>query len=184
MQRLASFSSAFVLLAAIWAASGCTVYDVAMEERNVGDWANDNAIAITIEKDFLNDDQIKFLDFDAHSYEGHVYIVGEYESRSQVDRAVQIAKGVDGVRQVTTYVLPKREQDYCGTTDNLDIYASVKKALVADKNIWSTNIDIKTVQCNVVLLGIVGSAQEKSLAYNHAKAVEGVRSVKSYLTVK
>lgn len=165
-------------------ANGCTVYDVAVEERNVGDYANDEKIAFLIEKDFLADDLVKYMDFDASSYEGLVYIVGEYESRAQVNRAVEIAKSVDGVRSVTTYLLPKRADDSCGTTDNLELYAKIKNLLVQDKDIWSTNVEIKTVQCNVVLLGIVGSAAERDRIIAHAKSVGGVRSVKSFLRIK
>jgi hyperosmotically inducible protein len=164
--------------------NGCTVYDVAVEERNVGDYANDEKIAFLIEKDFLADDLVKYMDFDASSYEGLVYIVGEYESRAQVDRAIEIAKSVPGVRSVTTYLLPKKADDSCGTTDNLNLYAKVKSLLVNDKDIWSTNVEIKTVQCHVVLLGIVGSATERDKIIAHAKSVDGVRSVKSFLRIK
>lgn len=184
MHRLSFPILMLMLLGLAIFANGCTVYDVAVEERNVGDYANDEKIAFVIEKDFLADDLVKYLDFDASSYEGLVYITGEYESRAQVDRAVEIAKSVEGVRSVTTYLLPKRENDSCGTTDNLNLYAKVKNELVQDKDIWSTNIEIKTVQCNVVLLGIVGSEAERSKAVSHAKSVPGVRSVKSYLRVK
>lgn len=172
------------MLAVVYGAGGCAVYDVAVDERNVSSWASDEKITFVIKEKFLEDDMVKYNDFDAASYEGHVYVLGEYESHSQVDRAVAIAKSVEGVRTVTTYMLPKREHDYCGTTDNLEIYGRVKQKLVADNQIWSTNIDVKTVQCNVILLGIVGTAKEKADAYTHAKSVPGVRSVKSYITVK
>ncbi|MDD3313271.1 BON domain-containing protein [Pseudodesulfovibrio sp.] len=183
MQK-ATILAASVLLAALFLLNGCTAYNVAVDERTTGQWVDDNTIALTIEKDFLADDLVKYLDYDAFSYRGHVYVVGEYESREQVDRAVKLAKGVEGVRQVTTYLLPKREDDGCSTADKLGIYQKLKQALVDDKNIWSTNIEIEIVQCNVVLLGIVGSSAEKSAAEAHAKAVKGVRSVKSFLTVK
>lgn len=177
----------FLLLAVFGFAAltpGCTVYDVAVEERNPGDWSNDKKISFLIEKQFLEDDDVKYLDFDAYTYEGKVYIIGEYESRTQVDKAVKIAKSVEGVRTVTTYVLPKREHDYCGTTDNIDIYARIKEKLIGDKNIWSTNIDIEVLQCNVVMLGLVGSSDEITRAVTHAKSVSGVRNVKSFLRVK
>lgn len=173
-----------MLLGAALFANGCTVYNVAVEERSVGDYASDEKITFLIEEQFLEDDLVKYMDFDASSYEGLVYIVGEYESRAQVNRAVEIAKSVEGVRTVTTYILPKRENDPCGTTDNLELYASLKKELVADKNVWSTNVEIKTVQCNIVLLGIVGSSAERDRIVSHAKATPGVRSVKSYLRIK
>jgi len=181
------FLPIFLLLAALAfgaMAPGCAVYDVAVEERNAGDWADDKTISFVIEKDFLADDDVKYLDFDAYSYEGHVYIIGEYESRSQVDQAVKIAKAVEGVRAVTTYVLPKRAHDYCGTTDSLEIYTKLKEKLISDKNIWSTNIEFEVLQCNVVMVGLLGSSGEISRAIGHAKSVPGVRNVKSFLKVK
>jgi hyperosmotically inducible protein len=172
------------LLAVLALSAGCTVYDVAVEERDLGDWTSDKNISFAIEKAYLQDDLVKYMDFDAFTYEGHVFIVGEYESRDQIKRAVSIAKGVKGVRKVTTHLIPKKTQDYCGTTDNLELYTKVKQRLVTDTEIWSTNIDIKTLQCNIILLGIVGSATERDTAIAHAQSVEGARGVKSFLIVK
>jgi len=172
------------LLAGTALASGCAVYDVAVEERNVSDWASDEKITFLIKEQFFDDDSVKYMDFDAASYEGQVYLIGEYESRSQVDRAVEIARGVAGVRTVTTYMLPKQAEDHCGTTDNLEIYTRVKHKLISDDDIWSTNIDIKVVQCNVILLGLVGSNAEQAKAIAHASSVPGVRKVRSYIKVK
>lgn len=184
MHRLPSVALLLMLLGLAVFANGCAVYDVAVEERNVGTWADDKQITYQVEAAFLNDDKVKFLDFDASSYEGHVYIVGEYESRSQVDQAVKLAKGVKGVRKVTTYMLPKKEHDHCGTTDNVEIYSRLKADLVGDKDVWSTNVEIKTVQCNVVLLGIVGSMNEREKIIDYAGKTKGVRGVKSYLKIK
>ena len=183
MHRKSCFILLLLLGLALFA-QGCAVYDVAVEERTVGDYANDEKITFVIEEKFLEDDLVKYMDFDASSYEGLVYIVGEYESRAQVDRAISIAKSVEGVRSVTTYLLPKKANDPCGTTDNLKLMATLKKDLVADKDVWSTNVEIKTVQCNIVLLGIVGSTAEKERIIDHAKKTEGARSVKSFLRVK
>ena len=41
--------------------------------------------------------------------------------------------------------------------------------------------DVKVVQCNAFLLGIVGSEKEISKAVEHAKSVKSVRSVISYM---
>lgn len=175
---------AIALFVSVSMMQGCTVYKAAVDERNVSTIAEDEKITLIIKKDFLNDDQVKYLDYDVAAYEGRVYLMGEYESQAQVNRAISLAKKVKGVRSVTTYLLPKRTNDTCGTTDNLEIYGRVKKKLVEDKEIWSTNVDIYTVQCNVVLVGIVGSSVERNRAIAHAKSVPGVRSVKSYLMVK
>lgn len=183
MKRLLSFFSVVLILLATTMSQGC-VYDMAMEERNVGDYVSDQKISLIINEQFLEDDDVKFRDFDASTFEGHVYIVGEYESRDQVKRAVEIAKSVEGVKRVTTYMMPKRVNDECGSTDAIEIHAEVTQALVGDDAIHSTNIDIEVVQCNVILLGIVGSQTEKEAVEAHAAGVPGIRGMKSYITVK
>jgi hyperosmotically inducible protein len=85
------------------------------------------------------------------------------------------------VKTTTTYLLPKKKDDPCGTKVNLSITANVKGKLIKDTDIWSTNVDVKTVQCNVVLVGLVGSEDEKQKAVSHAKSEKRVRSVKSFL---
>ena len=72
----------------------------------------------------------------------------------------------------------------CGTTKNLELTSRVKSKLIGDKDIWSTNIDVKTMQCIVVFIRLCGSKAEIQKAIVHAKSVAGVRSVKSYLKSK
>jgi hyperosmotically inducible protein len=164
------------------ALNGCgTIYSTAVDERNVSTIANDTTIKGSIVKKFYDDDKIKSLDISTGCYQGHVYLVGEYGTTDQKNRAIKIAKSVEGVKDVTTYLLPKKKDDSCGTTDNLEIVGKVKAKLVGDKEIWSTNIDVKSIQCQVVLYGLVGTKKEISKAIAHAKSVEGVRGVKSFL---
>ena len=163
---------------------GCFVYSTAVEERRMGDLVADKTIATEIEAKFLQDNLIKYLDMSAASYEGHIYLFGEYDQRVQVDRAVAIAKEVGGKRPVDTYFLPKQKGDLCGSLDNLSIKAGVNRRLVADATIFSTNVDVEVIQCHVLLLGVVGSSEEVRRAVKHAESVEGVRSVESYLRAK
>lgn len=166
-------------------ASGCTtIYKAAVDERNVGDIAGDTNIKLKIVNSFGEDENLKVLDFFVGVYEGDVYLVGAYKSLAQKNRAIDIAKKTENVRSVQTYMLPAKEDHPCTTSVNLEISARVKGRLIEDKDIWSTNIDVKTVQCNVVLVGLVGSAGEVNKAVAHAKGVERVRSVKSFLKTK
>ncbi|MDO9528567.1 MAG: BON domain-containing protein [Syntrophales bacterium] len=179
MKKHLMMISYFVILAIV---CGCTtVYKAAVDERNVSTIASDNKIAVTVSKRFFDDATIKILDISADCYNGHVYLIGEYENEKQKSRAVKIARGVKGVKSVTTYLLPKKKGDRCGTSDNVAIIAKVKARLIKDKEIWSTNIKVKSVQCNVVLLGIIGSKAEIHKIIDYTKSVEGVRSVKSFL---
>jgi hyperosmotically inducible protein len=164
--------------------SGCSIaYTTAVDQRNVNTILNDTKIKFTIGNKFYDDEAINSLNISSGCYRGHVYLVGEYDKAFQKNRAIKIAKGIKGVKSVTTYLLPKKKDDVCGTDDNIKLTLEVKTKLVADKDIWSTNIDVKSVQCNVVLYGLVASENKIKKAIAHAKSVEGVRSVKSFLTL-
>ncbi|MFC1535219.1 BON domain-containing protein [Thermodesulfobacteriota bacterium] len=164
--------------------TGCTiVYKTVVDERTVKTIANDTKIKGKILAKFIDDNTVKTLDISASCYEGRVYLIGEYDTIKQKDRAIEIAKNTEGVKFVTTYLLPKKKDSLCGTKENLTITAKVKAKLVGDKNIWSTNIDIKTMQCIVVLWGLVGAQEEIRKSIVHAKSVEGVKNVKSFLRI-
>jgi hyperosmotically inducible protein len=179
MKKIVKIIPFFIFLLAV---TGCgTIYSTAVDERDMSTISSDTKIKGTIVKKFYDDDKIKSLDISTGCYRGHVYLVGEYDTADQKNRAIKIAKGVEGVKNVTTYLLPKKKNDPCGTDENLEIVGKVKAKLVGDKEIWSTNIDIKSIQCRVVLYGLVGSKKEINKAIVHAKSVEGVRGVKSFL---
>lgn len=172
---------AFGLLAM---SQGCAVYKAAVDERSLGQLYDDESITFEMKRKFLADETVKYLDFSAYSYLGHAYIVGKYESQAQIDKAKAITRGVSGVRTVTTYLLPKvKTKAACGTMAEVEMGARLDKDLLADKSVYGTNVDTQIVQCNAVLLGRVGSQAELNRAVQIAKAVPGVRSVKSFLRV-
>jgi osmotically-inducible protein OsmY len=53
-----------------------------------------------------------------------------------------------------------------------------------DKDLKSTQIDVKTVKGHVVLLGIVSTQGEIQRAIAHAKQVEGVQKIKSFVMIR
>jgi len=172
----------FCLMVLFNFASGCgTAYKVAVDERNIRTQARDEKVTMAIRKKIVDDNQVKFLDISTYVYNGHVYLVGEYETSDQKTRAIKLAKEVEGVKSVQGHFLPKKKGDLCGTTDNLELSVRVKAKLIKDKGIRSTNIEVKSVQCHIILLGLVDSRNQIRKAISHAKEVDGVRSVKSYL---
>jgi len=161
------------------------IYITAIDQRNMNTILKDTKIKLTIINKFHDDKEINALnslDLSIECYGGRVYLVGEYDRPIQKTRAIKIAKSVEGVKSVKTYLLPKNKSDICGTDENLIIMGTVKGKLIGDKDLWSRNIDVKSVQCHVVLYGIVASKTKITKAVEHAKSVKGVRSVKSLLT--
>ncbi len=175
----------YIVLILVILMTGCTtIYKSAVDERSVGEQYDDEKITMAIRNKFSDDEKIKYFDISTYVYNGHVFLVGEYETADQKNQAVNLARQVEGVKSVTDYFLPKKKDETCGTTANLELLAKVKKDLIGDGDISSTQIEVKALQCNIILLGLVASADEISKATAHAKAVEGVRSVKSFLKIQ
>jgi hyperosmotically inducible protein len=177
--------SMMIYVLALLTLCGCSMvarstYGVAVDERKVGTIVSDEEIKLSIQEKLLVDDAIKILDISTFCYNGHVYLVGEYGTEKERERALEIASNTSGVKSVTHYLLRKKE-DTCGWTDNLEIDGKIRAELIGDQDISSTNIDVKAVQCHVVLLGIVGSEREIAKAIAHTKSVTGVRGYTSYL---
>ena len=164
--------------------TGCgTVYKVAVDKRSLGMQADDEKITMAIRDKFVADDTVKILHVSTYCYTGHVYLAGEYETLAQKKRILKLAGEVEGVKSIKGHFLPKKKDDSCGTKDNLKLVAKVKVKLIKDEDISSTGIEVKALQCNIILFGIVGSQGEIKKAVAHAKSVEGVRSVTTYLRV-
>lgn len=161
------------------------IYLTVTDCRNVKTIFDDTTIKLTIINKYHDDEYISSLnslDLSIECYKGDVYLIGEYDRPVQKTRAIKIAKSIEGVKSVKTYLLPKNKSDICGIGENLEIMLSVKTNLIGDKDLWARNIDVKSVQCHVVLYGIVASDDKITKAIEHAKSVKNVRSVKSLLT--
>lgn len=166
------------------ALTGCsTAYKAAVDERDVGTFVDDGRIESSVRALYINDKLVKLRDISVNSYLGTVYVVGEFEGDAQKMRAVKLARQVDGVRKVTVVPFPKRDDPACGTSDDLSLYAKIKARLVEDRDIWSTQVDVKLVQCNAVVLGLVASQRDANAIIRHVNSVEGVRTVQNLVRI-
>lgn len=163
---------------------GCTAYKAARDERSMGTIMDDTTLSGKIKYQLLKDDTVKGLDISVYVYYGKVYLVGVVESNNQKSQAINIAKSIEGVKSVTTYILNKNQTTIGKTVDDTAITAKVKAKMIEDKQMKSTQIEVKTILGQVVLLGVVSSKSDISKAIGYAKSVENVRKVKSFVIVK
>jgi|WetSurMetagenome_2_1015567.scaffolds.fasta_scaffold31370_3 hyperosmotically inducible periplasmic protein len=157
------------------------IYVVAVDERPAWTLAQDKQIELSVSKGFQDDPAIRNLGIAVYCYNGDVYLVGEYETAEQAMKAIAIANQTAGVESVTPYLLVKGGTVSCLWGDDFFIYAKVKMKFIGDEAIKSTNVNIDVVQCRVVLLGIVATADEVSRAIELAHEVDDVIEVKSFL---
>lgn len=123
--------------------------------------------------------------------DGVAHLSGTVDSDVERDLAVEIAKGVDGIREVKDdiEVVPgamageRREPKFFRTVEDATITARVKSRLLWNRNTNGLAIDVDTDNGVVTLKGRVASGAHRDLAVQLAKNTTGVKQVKDELKV-
>jgi len=136
-------------------------------DRKVETYAKDEAIEAEIASKLIADETAKFLDVSSYCYTG-MYTWSVSMEEKQKERPF-LLPGSEWCGIRNALYASQAGGEGLGSTDNMAITSEVKSKLIEDKDIWSTNVDVKTVQCNVVLLGVVGSQKEIDKAVAHTR---------------
>lgn len=160
-----------------------TLYGGIVDQRSVSTMLQDKTIKYSILSRLTAEKGSNLIDISVESYAGDVYLIGEYEREEDKAKSLNIAQSVTGVKSLTAYLLPVQKNHPCGTVKNLEITAAIKQWLFTDQMVWASNVDVFTVQCNVVLAGLVGSEEEILKSIQYAKEVVDVQGVTSYLKI-
>lgn len=155
-------------------------YAIATDERGFQTIVEDEMLEASIQSDILHEKKLNIMDLSTYSYNGHVYVVGEYDHEEDFQLIRNIVKKKKGINSLTTYLFAE-DAAACSKTADYMIQTSVKSALLNDKSVWGANVAVKSVQCNVVLLGRVASVNEAFKAKQIAADINGVKGVKSFI---
>lgn len=157
-----------------------TIYKTSVDERSIGHILNDKKLSGLIMTELVKDDMTNLLDVSAECFFGYPFVVGECNNLEEAQRIMDIAQRITE-KQPIPYLVKKGGVEDCNPALNLKISTEVKARLVADKKIFATNVVVKSVQCQVVLLGVLGSKESILAAIEHSEKVEGVKTVHSFL---
>ncbi len=155
-------------------------YAIATDERGFQTIVEDEMLETSIQSDILHEKKLNIMDLSTYSYNGHVYVVGEYDHEEDFQLIRNIVKKKKGINSLTTYLFAE-DGTACSKTDDYMIQTSVKSALLNDESVWGANVAVKSVQCNVVLMGRVATVNEAVKARQIAAGINGVKGVKSFI---
>lgn len=68
--------------------------------NTVGEKIDDGVVTTKVKSALLADDTVKGLDINVDTKDGTVSLKGAVDNQTQIDRAVEIAKGIEGVQNV------------------------------------------------------------------------------------
>ena len=164
----------------------------------------DAGITTNVKTKLAADDTVKAYEIDVDTRNGVVTLSGGVESAAAKERAVQIARGTDGVRDVVDQVRIGEAAATTGDRDNdvaIDdragdaasragavvtdaaVTSAVKAKFLADTTVQGLKIDVDTSAGVVSLNGTVASRAEADRAMMLARNTEGVTRVVDNLKV-
>ncbi len=158
----------------------------------------DAGITTAVKSKLVADDTVKAYRIDVDTKDKVVTLKGDVDSRAARDRAVELARATDGVREVVdVMVLAPAPAATSGIADqakeasrdagqmigDAGITTAIKAKMLADTTVSGLKIDVDTKDGVVALIGNVGSAAEKRRALEIARETDGVKSVRDDLKI-
>ena len=181
MKKACIWIMCFALVAAIAACASSP--RVSSDEELAQRFYQDKKITTLIFKKFNDDKLTRSHSITPRCYDGHVYLIGEYEKADEKNRAIAIAGEVEGVVSLETHLLPRAGRTEVDDQEDVRLSGEVKKRIADSGAVSTSRLDIVAVQGTIVLVGIVKSERELARATEIAQTVEGVQSVVSFLNV-
>ena len=170
---------------------------------------SDPGITTAVKSKLAADDTVKAYRIDVDTKDRVVTLSGEVDTAGAKARAVELARGTDGVREVVDNTRIKdgitppgglddaaqakaresaraaepKAEGAVEAVGDAGITAKVKTKFLADTKISGLKIDVDTTDNVVTLSGTVPSAAERAHAVSVAKDTDGVKSVVNKLKV-
>lgn len=152
----------------------------------VGTKIDDSVITAKVKSALLADSTLGSFDPKVETHKGQVQLSGFVDNQDQMDRAVSIANGIEGVQSVENKMSIKSGGS--GTVgarlDDGVVTAKVKSALLADPNTKSIDIGVVTRKGKVQLSGYVDDRTQMNRAITVARGIEGVNGVENKMSIK
>lgn len=167
------------------ASSSASTSGASAPSTSIGVKVDDSVITTKVKAALLADDYVKSVDVKVETRKSEVMLSGFADNQIQIDRALMVARGVEGVTTVDNKLSLKLGKQTIGNKiDDTVITASVKSALLADASLKSSDISVVTRVGEVQLSGFVENAGQSKRAVDVAKTVDGVSMVLDHTSVK
>lgn len=146
---------------------------------------DDTVVTTRVKTALVKDPDVKGFDFKVETRKGEVQLSGFVDSQAQVDHAIAVTRGVEGVKNIDNKVSLKGAATTVGNqVDDGIVTAKVKTALLADASVKSLDIAVVTRKGEVQLSGFVDSQGQIDHAIEVVRGIAGVRTVGNEMSIK
>lgn len=152
---------------------------------SIGTTVDDSVVTTRVKSALLDNVDIKSFDIKVETRKGEVMLSGFVNNQAQMDHAIALTRGIEGVTSVDNKLSLKEGVATVGNKiDDTVITAKVKSALLAEVSIKSADIMVVTRMGEVQLSGFVNNQAQIDRAIQVAQGVEGVTKVGNEMSIK
>ena len=97
MSQVSKYLSALFLALALTSVVGCASTST---QEGTGEYVDDSVITTKVKAAIFNDPALKSAEINVETFKGVVQLSGFVSSKAAIDKAVELARGVGGVKSV------------------------------------------------------------------------------------
>jgi hyperosmotically inducible protein len=180
------FKSLFNIISVLVMLTSCAVAD---HKETTGEYIDDSVITMRVKSALAENPNVKSYDINVKTLKGAVQLSGFVDKKSEAAVAGAVASNVNGVKKVHNNIVVQstsksfRAASRDTASDTL-ITSKIKASLLAEENLSSTKIKVRTDNGHVLLSGSVPTQSEVERAEKIASEVKGVKSVQNQIQVQ
>lgn len=154
-------------------------------DASIGTAIDDSVITTKVKSALFADPDVKSFEIKVETRKGDVQLSGFVDRQIHVDRALDIARRVEGVKSVENHMTVKgaAPSSAGNVIDDSIITTKIKSSFLADDEIKGLDIAVVTHKGEVQLSGFASPAQIDR-ALQLARRVDGVTNVINKMSVK
>lgn len=164
--------------------AGATLGVTAFQERGIKGRALDLKTEALILESFISQELLLPATIGVEVYEGRVLLTGASKNNKITDKAVKLSWAIDGVKDVINEIQTNNSTSITDFSKDSWITAQLRSKLTFDKNVYSINYSIETVNGTVYLIGIAQNNVEHDIVKQHAARIKFVKRVISHVRIK
>lgn len=159
-------------------------------ERTLGERLDDLTIEASVNTALMLNENVNARAIAVKSERGNITLTGTVLSPAEAELAKKIAEDVEGVVSVTLALDFEEKTQRAGDrsilekVDDARVVTQVRAALMVNRHIDSSEIEVSSGSGVVTLAGIVRNGAERDLAYKIAEDCWGVQRVVNELRIK
>lgn len=161
-----------------------TIARLATEDRTTSQITEDNRILIAFNRAVAGESAALFRDVSTDVYLGRMMLTGAVAQAPAKARAVQLARAVEGVREVVDEIQVTSQGGVSATAADLVIEQKIGVKLLAESSIKSVNFRWRAVNGTAYLFGRAHSQAEINKALELVRATEDVKRVVNHVRVQ